>query len=132
VSTSLNYGWLVEASVTRERQSDARRFAARLFQRVRAQDRQGEAIGCRALARLAAQHGDRRQAEHYLALADRSAGTRGSPREAAMNTLERARIAAIAGAGGEARGRAEEAAAAFERMGMAWHLKKAREMLQAW
>lgn len=131
VSTSLNYGWLVEASVARERQADARRFAARVFQRARAQDRHGEAIGCRALARLAAQHGDLRQAEHYLALADRSAGVRGSPRERAMNTLERARIAAIGGARTEARGRAEEAAAAFEGMGMAWHLKRAREMLQA-
>jgi len=128
VSTSLNYGWLVEATVTLGLEAEARRHAARLFMRARAQDRHGEAQGCRALARLAASRGEPDRARHYLDAADRAADFRASPRERAVNWLARAEIAAIAGRAADARALVESAAEAFEQMQMAWHLGRARDI----
>lgn len=128
VSTSLNYGWLVEAAVTHDLAAEARAHAARLFMRARAQDRHGEAMGCRALARMAAARGDQGRAQAYLAAADRAAEFRASPRERAVNWLARAEIAGDAGRTAEARALVESAAEAFEGMGMAWHLERAREL----
>jgi class 3 adenylate cyclase len=130
VSTSLNYGWLVEASVARDRLSEARRHAARLFLRARAHDLHGQAIGCRALARAAALHGDNARMAHYMALAERAASVRGSPREEAMNLLARGQIASIAGRAQEARARLEQAGAEFERLGMASYVQRVRRLLR--
>lgn len=128
VSTSLNYGWLVEASVTLGLETEARLHAARLFMRARAQDRHGEAMGCRALARLAAAKGDPGRARRYLDAADAAAEFRASPRERAVNWLARSEFAAAAGRKGEARALAESAGEAFETMKMAWHLERVRDV----
>ncbi len=128
VSTSLNYGWLVEATVASALEAEARQHAARLFLRARSEDRHGLAIGCRALARQAAARGDMARAEHYLRRAEEAAVLRNSARERAVNELARAEIAAAAGKQREARSRALFAAEAFETMKMAWHLEQARKL----
>lgn len=131
VSTSLNYGWLVEASVASGLQAQARGYAARLFRRARLEDRHGEAMGCRALARLAAERGDTARTAHYLAQADAAATFRGSAREGAVNQLARAEIAAAMGASRDAAALAETAAEGFEAMHMYWHLQRARAVLRS-
>ena len=129
VSTSLNYGWLVEATVTLGLEHEARQHAARLLQRARAQDRHGEAMGCRALARVAASRGDAARAQHYMDGAARAAAFRNSPREQAVNQLANAELARAADARTQARALAETAAEAFEAMRMDWHLASARTLL---
>jgi class 3 adenylate cyclase/tetratricopeptide (TPR) repeat protein len=128
VSTSLNHGWLVEATVSLGLEPEARRHAAMLFMRARTQDRHGEAMGCRALARLAVDRGDLDRARHYLEAADRSAEVRGSPRERAVNHLARGEFAAAAGRAAQARALIEDAAEAFETLRMEWHLRQARSL----
>ena len=129
VSTSLNYGWLVEATVALGLEAEARQHAARLFLRARTQDRHGEAMGCRALARLAASRGNEGRAQHYLGAADRAAEFRASPRERAVNWLARGEIAARAGRKADARALIESAGEGFEEMKMGWHLGRARELV---
>ena len=129
VSTSLNYGWLVEASIACGEAGEARAHAVRLFVRARAQDRHGEAIGCRALARLMDSRNDGVRANRYLDRADRAAGSRGSSRELAVNHLARAEIAMRAERPVEARSLLKQTEDAFGSMGMVWHLAKARELL---
>ena len=131
VSTSLNYGWLVEADVSHGLETEARQHAAKLFQRARAQDRHGEAMGCRALARMAAFRGDFARAWRYMAEADGAAEFRKSPRERAVNQLARAALAVSAGEAADAKTLAEIAAEAFESMHMEWHLAKAGALLQS-
>jgi len=130
VSTSLNFGWLVEANAALGREAEARRHAARLFMRARAQDRHGEAMGCRALARLASSSGDPERARRYLDAAERAADFRASPRERAVNCLARAEIAVVSGGLSTAQARALVYAAgeAFESMRMAWHLSRAQQL----
>jgi tetratricopeptide (TPR) repeat protein len=130
VSTSLNYGWLVSATVRLGLEPEARLHAARLFMRARAQDRHGEAMGCRALARLAASRGDQPRAQHYLDAADRAAEFRASPRERAVNWLARGEVAIAAGRKPEARGLLECAGEAFESMKMDWHLGRTKVLTQ--
>ncbi len=121
VSTSLNYGWLVDASVSLGLQQEARQHATRLFVRARAQDRHGEAQGCRALARLADSQGQFDRALHYLNAADKAADFRGSPRERAVNRLARAEHALAVGDSVASGALALQSADAFEAMKMAWH-----------
>ena len=128
ISMSLNYGWLVEASVALGDRDGARAAAARLFARARAQDLQGMAMGCRALARAVAGDGDASRARHYLAIADRVADGRGSRRERAANLLGRARVASLLGQTQEATAFAEQAAERFSTMHMAWHEREARAL----
>ena len=131
VSTSLNYGWLVDATVSLGLEPEARRHAAKLFVRARNQDRHGEAMGCRALARLAVARGDLDRARHYLQAANRSAEIRGSPRERAVNHLAWGEFAAATGRAEEARARIEDAVQAFERLRMEWHLHQALTLRSA-
>lgn len=131
VSTSLNYGWLVEADVSLGLATDARLHAAKLFQRTRAQDRHGEAMGCRALARMEVFQGNLARAWHYMAAADRAADFRKSPRERAVNQLARAGLAVNEGTTADAKALAEIAAEAFESMHMDWHLANAGALLQS-
>jgi hypothetical protein len=130
VSTSLNYGWLVEATLDFGFEVEARMHAARLFNRVRVHDRHGEAQGCRALAKAAARRGEASAARHYLQRADSAADFRRSPREQAVNALARAGVAVLLGQGAEARALLESAGEAFEGMKMAWHLGVTRETLR--
>jgi class 3 adenylate cyclase/tetratricopeptide (TPR) repeat protein len=129
VSTSLNYGWLVEAAVDLGLRTELRQQAARLFMRARAQDRHGEAQGCRALARWAAAAGDIVRAEHYLQRAHAAATLRGSPREQALNDLASAQLAQGRDRLAEAHALAERAGQAFEHMRMAWHLDQVRAII---
>jgi hypothetical protein len=129
VSTSLNYGWLVEVTARLGRPQEARAHAVQLFQRGRAQDRHGMAMGYRALARLSAGTGDAWRTERYLRAADAAARFRASPRELAVNRLARAEIAAAFGADQEAAAFADGAIRAFSAMDMQWHRHYAGELL---
>jgi tetratricopeptide (TPR) repeat protein len=126
--TSLNYGWLVDGAVDLGRNDEVRRHAARLFMRARQRDRIGEAMGCRALARAAAKARDFVRAEHYLALALRSAEARGSPHERAKTELSRAQIEIERGRTAAARAPLDAACTAFESMDMRWYLQQARSL----
>jgi class 3 adenylate cyclase/tetratricopeptide (TPR) repeat protein len=126
--TSLNYGWLVAGAAAEGRLDDARRHAARLFVRARQHDRLGEAMGCRALAQMAAGAGRFDVAEGYLAQAARAARARGSLHEQASNRLAVAGIAAGRGRTAEAHAQLDEASAAFESMAMHWHLGEAEAL----
>lgn len=125
VSTSLNYGWLVEATLARGLEDEARAHMARLLLRARAQDHHGEAQGWRAMAVAAARHGDKQRAMRCLAAAARAADSRGSPRERAVNALAAAEVAANVGERAVAESQLEVAAAGFEAMKMRWHLQRA-------
>jgi class 3 adenylate cyclase/tetratricopeptide (TPR) repeat protein len=129
VSTSLNHGWLVRATATLGLEDEMRQHAARLFSRVRAQDRHGEGTGCRALARWFMHDGQHARAFHYLDRADQVAELRSSPREAAVNQLARAQLSAIAGQAPGARSLAEQAGEAFERMGMDWYRDRSAALI---
>lgn len=128
VSTSLNHGWLVEAAVILGHADEARQHAQRLFQRARLHDRHGLAMGCRALARLAAAHRQPSAAQHYLGVAERCAAQRDSARERALTLLARGEAALALDTVAQARSCFDQAAEAFARMGMAWHLQRARSL----
>jgi class 3 adenylate cyclase/tetratricopeptide (TPR) repeat protein len=125
-TTSLNYGWLVDAYAELGDVAATRRYAARLFMRAREHERIGEAMGCRALARLAANAGDFARAQHYLGLAFTCAQIRNSPHEKAVTQLYQAEIDIRRGLYGEARQALDQASAAFEKMQMVWHLDQAK------
>ncbi len=129
VSTSLNYGWLVEMMVTGKMKTQARQGAYQLFVRARAQDWHGVAMGCRALARLASAEGELPRAHHYLAQADRAAKVRQSPRERAVNQLANAQLQAAAGKLDQAKAMAQEACHQFDSMQMAWFSAEAGVVL---
>ncbi len=118
VSTSLNYGWLVQAAVDRGETDQARQNAAKLFQRARAHDRHGHAMGCRAMALQSASTGDLQRAHWYLEQAERCASLRQSVRERAENQLALAQIQAYANQLSDARSNARLAHEAFSNMGM--------------
>ena len=88
--TSLNYGWLTEAEVERGNPEAARRYADLALQRAARRDRLGEAMTCRALARLADVHSD--EADKWLDAADTAATLRGSHHEKIRNDLARAEV----------------------------------------
>ena len=131
VSTSLNLGWLVEASVALGRYDEARVHATLLVRRARLQDRHGHAMGCRALARWRLATGRADRARTCLAAADRSAALRGSRREQALNAMAWGELALATGDHATARARLAAAAEAFEGMAMTWHLERARELAAA-
>lgn len=131
VSTSLNHGWLVEGAVTLGQRRQAAAFARQLFQRARLHDRHGLAMGCCALARQAAAARDRRRAEHYLRAAAAAADARDSARERAVNALAAAQVALALDVPARAQPLLDEAAQAFARMGMAWHLQRVRAVALA-
>ncbi len=127
ISTSLNYGWLVEASLSLGLAQEARLHAARLFTRARMQDRHGQAQGCRALAKMFASQGQVARAHHYLAVAQNAADIRGSPRESALNTFAHAEVLAGLKQPRRALELAEKAAETFETMKMIWHVDRCAE-----
>lgn len=130
VSTSLNYGWLVEATLAQGLHAEARRHAARLLLRARAQDIQGAAQGLRALAIDAARRGRPDLGARWLTRADAFAQRRGSAREMAMNTLARAEMALILGREREAVAVAASAARSFEDMAMVSQRLQALDLLE--
>ena len=129
VSTSLNYGWLVEACFAAGQPEQARRHAAQLLLRARAEDQQGLAQGLRALALEAARQADPVRAERWLSQADQAGERRGSARERAMNLLAHARVARAFAHVNLAQAQASAAADAFGTLGMAVHAEQARELM---
>lgn len=123
--TSLYYGWLAEAFVEDGRYSDARACAARVLLRARQGERLGEAVACRAIAIAAARARESGAAERWLARAEASARIRASAREAALNTLARARVLELQGAIATSERLRAEAAAELETLGMPWHRERA-------
>ena len=123
---SLNHGWLADALVTAGQIPQARTQVAKALWRGRALDRVGEAMACRAMARAAASTGDWPRAQRSLALARRAAVARTSAHEQAGNDFCEAEVRVLQGRRGEARALLDQASLAFERMGMRWHLGRAR------
>ncbi|MEQ1685312.1 MAG: AAA family ATPase [Burkholderiaceae bacterium] len=132
VSTSLNYGWLVEACSALGLEVEMRQQLGRLFARARAGDRHGLAMGLRGVARWMATNGaPPTRVARQLDLAERVGNFRGSPREAAVGRLERAEVAALTGDTARVRCEAETAFVAFKSMQMAWHAACARRLAEA-
>jgi class 3 adenylate cyclase/tetratricopeptide (TPR) repeat protein len=128
LGSSLNYGWLLDVAQAGASDAERRRHAAILLRRARQEDRLGEAMGCRALARAAAGAHDRAAAERYLALADRSAAIRGSRHERAATLLCRAEVCILEGRLRAAVEPLDSASEGFAAMGMAWHLQQAEAL----
>lgn len=82
--SSLLFGWLAEIMAEQGDVERARFYAAKAWRRGRTGDRLGEATAARAMAKLAAAGHGPRSVDHYLAVAHRFAGIRGSAREAAL------------------------------------------------
>jgi ATP/maltotriose-dependent transcriptional regulator MalT len=116
--SSMIYGWLVDATVHIESMDEARFYAARLFRRARLKDRIGEAMACRALAKVAAQCGDFRRSNKYLRYADQCAQARGSLHEQASNLMCRAQIETAQGRIDLARANYAKAGKLLAAMGM--------------
>ncbi len=85
--TSLCFGWLAEIMADQGRVPETRRYVALTLARARQGDRLGEAMACRAMASVAAQGYGPRNADYYLAMAERSATIKQSPRESSLNRL---------------------------------------------
>jgi class 3 adenylate cyclase/tetratricopeptide (TPR) repeat protein len=126
---SLNHGWLANGLVTIGRHSEARHHAARALIRGRRGDLIGVAMAYRAMAQEACAMRDRSRAERYLALAMQVARTRGSAHETASTQLCAAGIALAFDDRLRALALLDIAIAAFEHMGMAWHLTEANRLM---
>lgn len=128
LGASLNYGWLLDMADSSCADSGRRRHAAILLRLARRQDRLGEAMGCRALARAAAEASDWGAAEHYLRLAERSAEARGSRHEQAATLLCRAEVCLLQDQRLAAAAQLDAASEAFTSMRMDWHLQQAQRL----
>jgi class 3 adenylate cyclase/tetratricopeptide (TPR) repeat protein len=126
--TSLNFGWLTQIMVGLGRYSDARRYAARAFQRARKGDRLGEAMAARAMAVAAAQRHGWRSPSHYMRLARASAERRGAMHEAAQNRLCEAEIALLEGKVMQARWLCKEAEDQFLQLNMDYFATRASRL----
>jgi len=122
---SLNHGWLAESLQALGRSDEARRHAVSAFQRGRLGDRLGVAMACRAMARSAHAQGRHPAAQRQLAWAYRIARERDSAHELAVTQWAEAELAAASGARTQARRLIDQAASAFDRMAMEWHLAQA-------
>jgi tetratricopeptide (TPR) repeat protein len=123
--SSVQYSWLVEASAAVGDIETARRYAAQVLRRAREGERLGEAVTCRALARIAAARDDFATSQRWLRRAETSAKLRGSPREAALNQALRGELLARQGQTEAACRSLAEAAAELSAMGMHWHASRA-------
>lgn len=121
---SLNHGWLAEGLRETGRRAEARHHAAQAILRGRHGDLLGLAMSYRALARDAAQHRPQR-ADGYIEMALRAARERGSAHEVAVTQLCAAQVAAQRGDATGARAWLDDAAAAFTRLEMHWHVAQA-------
>lgn len=127
--SSLMFGWGADMMASIGERKRARAYAIELVDRVRVGgDRLGEGMTWRALARLEFGAGNLDRADHYLALAGRSAALRGSRREIAQNRLALAERHLAAGDPALARSEAEIAASEFAAMGMAYFAQKAARL----
>jgi uncharacterized protein HemY len=127
--TSVQYSWLVEAAAGDNDVDTARRYAAHVLGRAREGERLGEAMACRALAKLAAGRGDFARSRRWLLRAETSAGWRGSRRDAALNLALRGELLAEQGQGDLARRTTLEAIDKLQALGMRWHAEKAMRVV---
>ena len=125
---SFNYGWLAEALADANRFAEARVFIARALRRAAAEDRFGEAMACRAAARLPPEWRSR-TSEYYLTRAIGSAEARQSPHEIARTRLAQAQHAWAQGRRDDAERLRNEARAVFETLDMPWHAARAQELM---
>jgi tetratricopeptide (TPR) repeat protein len=128
---SLNHGWMVDGWIACGKPSRARWHASRVLRRGRTGDLIGAAMAYRALATHAANEGDAKRAQRYLASARQVATQRNSAHERASTQLCAAQVALALGSAVEARAQAAAALDAFEAMGMRWHAQRARDLLAA-
>lgn len=122
---SLNYGWLADGAVGSDRVQEARGYAARALVRTRKQDRIGEAMAFRALARASARGIDRKPFHQYLARAMAAAHARASPHEVAATNLCEAEIELARGNRDRAAPLLDQAETGFRNMAMHWHAEQA-------
>jgi tetratricopeptide (TPR) repeat protein len=128
--TSLYYGWLVEACAAEGDIVNARRYAAHVLRRAREGERLGEAVTCRAMARVAAARNDFAVGQRWLWRAETSARLRGSPRETALNQIVRGELLYRQGDAESARQTVAEAAAKLQALNMHWHAEQANHWLE--
>lgn len=125
---SINYGFLTEILTDASQYPAARKYAGRTLVRARQADRLGEAMACRAMARLAASSHDYDRADHFLTLAMQCADIRSSRHERAKTQVCAAQIEAARGRRSDARALLDHACVAFESMDMRWHLSQALDL----
>jgi len=120
--SSFNQGWLADVLVAQGQTVRARQHVALALLRGRQRDWIGGAMAYRAAARLAPWP----IAPRYLVQARRVAAVRGSAHEAAVTDLCEAELGLAQGLAVEPL--LDRAEAAFEAMGMGWHLARARRL----
>ncbi|MDE2454551.1 MAG: AAA family ATPase [Burkholderiales bacterium] len=126
LGASLNYGWMLDIGEGRGVDEQRRRNTAHLLRRARQHDHLGVAMGCRALARIAAKAGQDDRVRRYLDLADRAAVQRNSPHERASNLMCAAEIRMLLGRHRDSIGPLDAASEIFESLSMKWHLEQAK------
>lgn len=114
---SMVFGWVVDVAADLDDPDLAHEFMSAVLRRAhRDGDKLGEAMGWRAMARLAQTGGDAGRADRCLAHARRSAAARLTRREAAQNTVCEARLLQVRGRTAEADGLLAAAAREFADM----------------
>lgn len=128
---SLNYGWLADAMASAGEDDLAKLYAKHALVLARdKQDRVGEGMACRSLARLAARGvPGLEESEYYLERAMESAGARDSRREEAMTRLRLAELYAARDQPAPAAELASRAREAMREMGMDHHRAQAEHLL---
>ncbi len=124
--SSFNHGWLAEVLAQQGERQGARQQIAKALLRSRQRDWIGVAMAYRAAAQLALAESQPERARRYLAAAEKVAALRGSAHEAALNQLFAAEMAMALGQPAQAL--LEAACAAFERLQMDWHLRRAQQL----
>lgn len=126
---SMVFGWAVDVAADHGDPALAREFMGAVLMRARnAGDRLGEAMGWRAMARLAEAGGDAARANRYLARAQRSATVRLSQREAAQNQVCEAGLLQARGQAGKADALLRTAARDFADMQMPAYAARASDL----
>ena len=130
--SSLPYGWLADALMSAGRDDEAKFYAGKAVARTGVQDRLGEAIAYRAMAKLAqrSEPGEMESPDHYLRLAMNSAEVRGSRHENAVTRMHQAEYLIDTDRHEQSAALLREARLAFQDMSMVWHDALARNLLR--
>lgn len=124
--SSFNHGWLAEVLADQGDWVGARQQIAKALMRSRQRDWIGVAMAYRAAAKLALADSKPQQIKRYLAAAEGVAALRGSAHESALNQLCAAEMAIALGQPAQAL--LDQASASFERLDMAWHLRRTQQL----
>lgn len=127
---SFNHGWLADAMAAAGKDTDARRYGMLALDRAHKQDRAGEAMAYRALAKLAARNPDLQlqPPDYYLDCALQCAEARSSRHEMAVTALHRAQLYLSTDRKEQAVVLIDQARTAFTDMQMSWHLEQAQRL----